>query len=92
MAGSKKHKSERSAIYLDVFCGITSAIIALTGLTLAVINNRVASIGWFTFNLTFWICWLGLSFFLISLGIYTWYKEKHLEKYKPRDDLRAPVV
>ncbi|MFW9969438.1 MAG: hypothetical protein ACFFDF_04500 [Candidatus Odinarchaeota archaeon] len=92
MAGSKQQKSDRSAIYIDVFCGITSAIIALTGLTIAVITNRVASMGWFAFNVTFWICWLGLSVFLISLGIYTWYKEKHFDKYKPRDDLKAPVV
>lgn len=33
MAKTKQDKSERRAIYFDLFCGITSSSIALTGIT-----------------------------------------------------------
>jgi len=92
MAGTKQYKHERKAIYFDIFCGITSSVIALTGITCAVIFKRVISIGWFTIGLTFWVGYLVFSFFLIGLGIYTWYKEKNLDKSAPKKDLRAPIV
>jgi hypothetical protein len=92
MSTSKHFKSERKSIYFDIMCGITSSIIALTGIAWAVVFNRVASIGWFTISVTFWGGYLAFSFFLISLGIYTWHKEKNLDKYKPKKDLKAPIV
>lgn len=92
MAGTKEHKNERRAIYFDIFCGITSCVIALTGITFAIIFKRVASIGWFTISMTFFGGYLVLSFFLIGLGIYSWYKEKNFDKYAPKKDLKAPIV
>jgi hypothetical protein len=92
MSTSKQIKSERKGIYFDIICGITSSVIALTGIGLAVVLNRVESIGWFTVSVTFWGGYLAFSFFLIGLGIYSWYKEKNLDKYQPREGLKAPVV
>ncbi len=92
MSSQKQLKSERKGIYFDIICGITSSVIALTGITMAVIFNRVASIGWFTISVTFWGGYLAFSFFLIGLGIYTWRKEKNFDKYQPRTDLKAPMV
>ncbi|MFW9818568.1 MAG: hypothetical protein ACFFE5_03075 [Candidatus Thorarchaeota archaeon] len=92
MSTSKQIKSERKGIYFDIICGLTSSVIALTGIACAVIFNRVASMGWFTISVTFWGGYLAFSVFLIGLGIYSWHKEKNLDKYKPRTDLKAPVV
>ncbi|MFW9819829.1 MAG: hypothetical protein ACFFE5_09485 [Candidatus Thorarchaeota archaeon] len=85
-------KDERAALYFDIVCGITSSIISLTGITFAVIFNRVASVGWFTISLTFWGGYLAFSFYLIALGIYSWYREKNFDEHAPRKDLKAPIV
>ncbi|MFX1380388.1 MAG: hypothetical protein ACFFA4_14985 [Promethearchaeota archaeon] len=92
MAKTKQEKNERRAIYFDVFCGMTSSSIALTGIAYAIINQRVASIGWFTIHMTFWIGWLLFSLFILSLGIFTWYKEKHYDDYEQKKNLKAPIV
>lgn len=92
MARTKQSKNESRAIYFDIFCGITSCVIALTGIICAIIFKRVASIGWFTISITFFGGYLAFSFFLIGLGIYSWYKEKNFDKYDQKKDLRAPIV
>ena len=92
MAMTKKHKNAAKAIYLDLICGIISSVLALSGIAVAVIFNRVFDIGWFTISVTFWSGYLIFSFVLVGVGIHSWYKEKNFDKYETRKDLRAPVV
>jgi hypothetical protein len=46
----------------------------------------------FTLSTSFWIAYLCFSFFMISLGIYTWYQDKHWDASKQRKDLKAPRI
>lgn len=92
MASAREIKTERKAIYFDIICGIISSTLALTGLTFAVISQRIFSMGWFTVSVIFWTGYLLSSFFLIGLGIYTWKKEKNFDSIEPRKDLKAPIV
>lgn len=92
MMSETQAKNERKALYFDIICGITSTVLALTGIIFAAISHRIFSMGWFTVSITFWTGYLLFSFYLIGLGIYTWKKEKNFDKFEPRKDLRAPIV
>ena len=41
---------------------------------------------------SFWILYLILSIFLIGMGVYLWYKEKHWDEEKSRKDLKPPII
>jgi hypothetical protein len=87
-----KLKNERIAIYFDCICGVTSSVISLVGIVFAVLNYGIYDIGWFYISLTFWIGYLILSIFLISLGIYGYYKQKDYSAEKYKKKLKAPMV
>lgn len=87
----KRDKKERQAIYFDLICGIISSILALTGIFYVAITQKIRNLGMFITGASFWILYLILSFFLISMGIYLWYKEKHWDETTSRKDLIPPI-
>jgi hypothetical protein len=79
-------------IYFDLIGGAVSSILALTGITYFTIMYGITNYaGWLT-GLIFWILYLILSIFLIFVGLYSKYKEKHYDPDKRRKKLRAPIV
>jgi len=88
----KRAKNERIGIYVDIFLGIISSVLALSGIIFVGIVGDVSNWGWYIFGLTFWICWLIFSFFLIGIGVYGYLQEKHFDEKEPRKDLKAPIV
>ncbi|MFX1281817.1 MAG: hypothetical protein ACFFA3_20880 [Promethearchaeota archaeon] len=71
-------KSERKRLYFDLICGIVSSILALTGIIFFAVMYGITNMaGWLT-GLVFWILYLSLSIFMISIGVYTKYKERQL--------------
>ena len=87
-----KEKNLRISIYFDCICGSFSAIISLSCIIFFAIVEGIESLGWFIAGLTFWISWLIFSLFLIGLGIYTYYQEKHFDEKKHKKGLKAPIV
>ncbi|MFX1553532.1 MAG: hypothetical protein ACFFBV_06360 [Promethearchaeota archaeon] len=87
-----EEKNLRISIYFDCICGSISAIISLSCIIFFAIVEGIESPGWFTVGLTFWISWLIFSIFLISLGIYTYLREKHFDEKKQKKKLKAPIV
>jgi len=85
-------KNERIAFYLDIILGTISSVFAIIGIIIATILGDIINWGWYYFGLTFWICWLIFSLFLIGLGIYSRYQEKHFDESEPRKDLKPPIV
>ena len=92
MASKSQAKRERQAIYFDLICGVTSSVIALTGITYAVISNRVTIIGWFIASVAFWMGYLLFSVLMISIGLYTNYQSKHFDPSKYKKDIKPPIV
>ena len=89
----KRIKSARKAIYFDCICGSISSIAALIGIFVFAQEKGILYPINFTVGLIFWIGWLGMSIFLIGLGIHTYYGEKN---YDPnaisRKKIKAPMV
>ena len=88
----KRAKKERMGIYMDILLGIISSVLAISGIIYVGILGEIRNWGWYIFGLTFWICWLIFSFFLIGVGIYLWHQEKHFDEREPKKDLKAPIV
>jgi len=87
-----KITTDRAAIYVDLIGGAISSILALTGITFSTVMYGISNYaGWLT-GLTFWLFILIFSIFLIFVGLYSRYKEKHYDESKPRKKLRAPMV
>jgi uncharacterized Tic20 family protein len=89
---NRKVKDVRRQIYFDCICGIISSVLSLIGIIFTAIVFGIKNRIYFTIGITFWICYLIFSIFLILFGIYTWYQEKHYEERKPRKDLKPPIV
>jgi len=90
--GKSRIKKERQALYFDLICGITTAVISLSGIIYIAILDRIKSIGWYIAGFTFWMCFLLFSVLLICYGFYVRYKDKHFDENKYKKDLRAPIV
>ena len=89
----KRVKSERAAIYFDCICGSVCSISALIGIFFFTQQEGILYPASFTVGLIFWFGYLGLSVFLIGLGIYTYYREKSFDPEAiPKKKLRAPIV
>ncbi|MFW9826486.1 MAG: hypothetical protein ACFFEY_02580 [Candidatus Thorarchaeota archaeon] len=83
-------KGFQTALFFETILGIISSSLAIYAI-IFVARNSVIEYPWmFITSLTFWICYLIFSIFIIFLGIYTWYKEKHFDRYKKKI-LRAPI-
>ena len=85
-------KSARKAIYFDLICGVVCSTTALTGIVFVSITQEITYMaGWVT-GLTLWILYLIFSLFLITVGIYTWWREKLFDEQAPRKDLKPPII
>lgn len=87
-----KIKRERKSLYFDLICGSVSSIIALSGIVYVLITQGIRDLKMFIIGASFWIFYLCFSIFLICLGIYLWYKEKHWDESKSRKDLKPPRI
>jgi len=83
----------RKSIYFDCICGATSAIISLSAIFYFTSREGIYDMTAYVISVTFWFFWLGLSLFLISLGLYTYYLEKkYPEGIKTKKKLKPPIV
>ena len=87
----KRDRKDRQALYFDLICGIVSSILALTGIFYVALIQRIRNFGIFITGASFWILYLILSIFLIGMGVYLWYKEKHWDEITPKKDLKPPI-
>ncbi|MFX1311497.1 MAG: hypothetical protein ACFFHD_02650 [Promethearchaeota archaeon] len=85
-------KQERKSIYFDLICGTFSSTIALIGIIFVGLTKKITHLIIYYIGLTFWICYLIFSIFMICLGIFLWYKEKHFDEQKPKKDLKPPII
>lgn len=90
--GMTRAKKERKAIYFDLLCGVTSSVIAISGLIFVAVVNSIKYLDWFIVGVTFWVGYLIFSILMISYGIYSYHLEKHWEERKSKHKLRAPIV
>ncbi len=88
----KRAKKERQSIYFDLICGIISSILALSGIIFVKIKSEIIRPALFIAGLTFWIFYLCFAIFMIFLGIYLWYQEKHFDEKVQKKKLKAPIV
>ena len=84
--------NERIKLYFDLIVGTLLSAGAMVGLFFWTNIVDINSYMWWLVGFIFWLCYLGLSLFLIGVGFYTRYKEKHYHEREPRKDLRAPIV
>lgn len=92
MALKDEAKSHRRAIYFDLICGVICSTTALIGIIFVSLTQQITYMAGYLMGLTFWIFYLIFSLFLISVGIYTWWREKNFESQSPRNDLKPPIV
>ncbi len=90
--GHSEEKNERISVYVDCILGTISSSLALFAIAFTTIKYGISNPKWYTVGLTFWICWLIFSLFLIGLGIYTHIKNKNFDVTKARKDLRPPII
>jgi len=90
--GHSEEKNERISVYVDCILGTISSSLALFAIAFTTIKYGISNLKWYTVGLTFWICWLIFSLFLIGLGIYTHMKNKNFDATKTRKDLRPPII
>lgn len=90
-----RHSEERNyriSVYFDCICGLLSSTLALIAIIFTTIKFGIRNPKMYTVGLTFWICWLIFSLFLIGLGIYTHMKNKNFDESKARKDIRPPII
>ena len=89
----KTIKAERAAIYFDCIAGTVCAITAFIGIYYYTQQKGILYPVNFIVGLIFWFRYLGVSIFIIGLGIYTYYREKNFNPDAiPKKKLRAPMV
>jgi len=90
---SKRNLDSSISVYLDCTLGIIFSVIAIISIIFTALNKGIFNITFFLIGLIFWIVWLGVSLFLIALGLYTLYLSKHPEKLKSKHkkDIKAPM-
>jgi len=88
-----KIKSLRIQIYFDCICGIICSITAFIGIFFFALQKGIIYPTYFTIGLCFWIGYFLLSLFVIGLGIYTYYQEKHFNPDAiPKKKIKAPII
>ena len=89
----KDLKSERIQIYFDCICGTICSISALIGIFFFTLPGGIKDFTFFVIGTTFWFGYLFLSFFLIGVGIYSYYQAKNFSPDDPvRKKLKVPIV
>lgn len=92
MQSSEEARNDRISVYVDCIAGSISSSLALIAIVFTTIKYGISNPKWYTIGLTFWICWLIFSLFLIALGIYTHMKNKNFDETKASKDLRPPII
>jgi len=90
-----KVKRERKHLYFDLICGIINSTVAISAIIFATIKFGLRNVAGFYIGLTFFICYLGVSIFLIIFGIYTKQKEKKygvISNKKRKREIKPPIV
>ncbi|MBY9017082.1 MAG: hypothetical protein KGD68_15440 [Candidatus Lokiarchaeota archaeon] len=89
-------KKERKALYFEIISGIVISLISVFCIIFFSITGDIKNFSiFYVLGLGFWIGWIGLSIFLIGIGIKSYYDEKHFEltgEQKKARKLRAPMV
>ena len=95
MVFKDKAKQERKSFYFDLICGIVNIMLAIIGIIFTAIVYGIRNVAGFYIGLTVCISYLGISIFLIFIGIYTKQRErKHgvISKKKKKRELKPPIV
>jgi len=93
MPEKDKIKNERKAIFFDLGCGVTSSVLALTGIIYGINTFRViTNIGWFVLSVSFWVIYFLFSVIMISYGIYSNHQSKNFDPSKYKKKIKAPFV
>lgn len=95
MVRKDRATEERKGLYADLICGIVNSILALIGIIFSTLIYGIRRGAGSYIGLTFLICYLGISIFLIIFGIYTKQKEKKfgvISKKKRKREIRPPIV
>ena len=90
-----KIKNERISIYLDIILGFVISMFSIFCIILSTITGSSNFSIFYVLGLGFWIFWLGVSIFLLFLGIKSYYNEKHFKltgEHKKARKLKAPIV
>ena len=89
-------KNERIAIYFDIISGTVISAISLFCIIFFSITEGIKNFSiFYVLGVLFWIGWLGISIFLIVIGIKSYYNEKYFEltgEHKKPRKLKAPMV
>ncbi|MFX1344558.1 MAG: hypothetical protein ACFFBC_01420 [Promethearchaeota archaeon] len=95
MSQNDKIKSERKSLYFDLICGIINSTFAISTIIFVTIEYGFRNTPGFYVGLTFCIIYLGVSIFLIIIGIYTGRIEKKygiVGRKKKKRELKPPIV
>jgi uncharacterized membrane protein YhaH (DUF805 family) len=95
MPRKDKVKEERKSLYFDLICGIINSTLAIICIFFTTIVYGIKDVLGFSIGVTFCIFYLGVSIFLIFIGIYTKQKEKKygiISKKKRKREIKAPIV
>lgn len=93
MPSEEALRSHRTAIYFDCICGSIWSVIAFICIAYTVSQRGIFDLTNFLVWLSFWIASFSASLFLIILGLYTRYQEKHYtEKSKKRKNIKPPII
>ncbi|MFW9881906.1 MAG: hypothetical protein ACFFG0_53260 [Candidatus Thorarchaeota archaeon] len=88
-------KEERKNLYFDLICGIINSGFAVISIIFVSIVYGIRYGAGFYFGLTFCLCYLGVTIFLVLYGIYTKYTEKNydiISKKKKKRESKPPIV
>ena len=88
----KSIKKERQQIYFDIVCGLTCSITALTLIIILTLGQDITNFGMYLVGIAFWIFYFCFSIFLLCLGIYSWYQDKHWDESKQKKNLKPPRI
>jgi MFS family permease len=95
MSQNEKIRRERKHLYFDLICGIINSTFAIIAIIFTTIVYGLRNIPGFYVGLIFSIFYLGVSIFLIILGIYTGRIEKKygiVGKKKKKREIKPPIV
>ncbi|MHA2036325.1 MAG: hypothetical protein ACW98X_07815 [Promethearchaeota archaeon] len=88
----EKVKKERQQLYFDLICGVICSVTALSGIIYMTVVFGISDMSGWLVGFSFWMVYLIFSLFLISIGLYSRWKDKHFDDQTPRKDLKAPIV
>ena len=94
LTADMRRKNLRKQMYFDSIVGVISGIISVFSIIFVTINQGIFSVNLvaFTISISFWIAFLCFALFMLFLGFYTWYLDKHWDESKQRKNLKPPKI